>query len=197
MEAGEQHIEQHREDLEEYARVLDYLPSGKSFSARAEPIVQLIGENRFTLLEAVPKSPEIKVEERLYIGKGDRDKVSLIKSRLTYSNLTEGARSELPNAIASIIRANEKKFVDFFNNASPLNIRIHSLELLPGIGKKHLQAILDAREDRPFTGFDDMAARVSLLQDPVKLLTDRIILELRGGSRFYILTRPPAVQRTY
>ncbi len=189
--------EQHREDLEEYALVLDYLPTGKSFSVRSEPIVQLIGETRFTLLEAVPKNPEIKVEERLYIGKGERDKIALIKSRLTYANLTEGARSELHVAIAKIIKSNEKKFVDFFNNASPLNIRIHALELLPGIGKKHLLAILDAREDKPFESFEDMGKRVSLLQDPIKLLTDRIILELKGDSRFYILTRPPAQPRPY
>ncbi len=197
MQDSGQNTGQHKEDLEEYAIVLDYLPTGKSFSVRSEPIVQLIGETRFTLLEAVPKVTGIKVKERIYIGKGDRDKVSLIKSRLTYANLTEGARSELPAAIASIIRSNEKKFVDFFNNASPLNIRMHSLELLPGVGKKHLVAILDARDDKPFESFEDMASRVSLLQDPVKLLTDRIILELKGDSRFYILTRPPAQPKPY
>ncbi|MCL5008431.1 MAG: DUF655 domain-containing protein [Candidatus Marsarchaeota archaeon] len=189
--------EQRRDDLEEYAVVLDYLPTGKSFSVRSEPIVQLIGETRFTLLEAVPKNPEIKVEERIYIGKGDRDKIALIKSRLTYSSLTEGAKNELPRAIAKIIKSNEKKFVDFFNTASPLNIRIHSLELLPGIGKKHLLAILDAREDKPFESFEDMSKRVSLLQDPIKLLTDRVLEELKGSSRFYILTRPPAQPRPY
>ncbi len=36
-------IEQRAGDLEEYARVLDYLPTGKSFSVRSEPIVQMIG----------------------------------------------------------------------------------------------------------------------------------------------------------
>ncbi len=189
--------EQRREDLEEYAIVLDYLPTGKSFSVRSEPIVQLIGETRFTLLEAVPKNPEIRVAERLYIGKGDRDKIALIKTRLTYANLTEGAKNELPNAISAIIKINEKKFVDFFNNASPLNIRIHSLELLPGVGKKHLVAILDAREEKPFESFEDMSKRVSLLQDPVKLLTERVLEELKGDSRFYILTRPPAAPRTF
>ena len=189
--------EQKREDLEEYALVLDYLPTGKSFSVRSEPIVQLIGETRFTLLEAVPKNPEIKVAERLYIGKGERDKIALIKTRLTYANLTEGARNELPRAIGTIIKSNEKKFVDFFNNASPLNIRIHSLELLPGIGKKHLLAIIDAREEKPFESFADMSSRVSLLQDPVKLLTERVLVELKGDTRFYILARPPAPPRTY
>lgn len=187
---GMEEIEQRTGDLEEYAYVLDYLPTGKSFSVRSEPIVQLIGENRFTLLEAVPKSPEIKVEEKLYIGKGVRDKISLIKSRLAYENLTEGAKAQLPVAVGSIIRSQEKKYVDFFNNASPLNIRMHMLEMLPGIGKKHLQAILEAREDKPFESFTDISKRVALLQDPVKLLTERVLMELKGESRFYILARP-------
>ncbi len=187
--------EQRGGDLEEYGRVLDYLPTGKSFSVRSEPVVQLIGESRFTLLEAIPKSAEIKISERIYIGKGTRDKISLIKSRLAFESLTEGSKRELPTAISSIIHSEEKRFVDFFNNASSLNIRVHVLELLPGIGKKHLQAILDAREEKPFENFDDISKRVALLQDPVKLLTDRVLLELRGESRFYVLTRPIHQQR--
>ena len=184
--------EQHREDLEEYALVLDYLPTGKSFSVRSEPIVQLIGETRFTLLEAVPKNPEIKVEERLYIGKGERDKIAIIKGRLNYNELSEGARNELVIAVYGIIKGNETRFVEVFNNASPLNIRMHALELLPGIGKRHLSAILEAREDKKFESFEDITKRVSLLQDPIKLLADRVIEELKGDSRFYMLTRPAA-----
>ncbi len=183
-----------REELEEYAVVLDYLPIGRSSSARAEPVVQLLGENKFTLLEAVPKGSELRVGESAYIGKGERDKISLIKSRLNYNDLTEGAKKELPEAISMIIRKNEKKFVDLFNNASSLNIRMHSLELLPNVGKKHLKAILEAREEKPFESFADIAARVPLLQDPIKLIVERIIEELKGNSRFYLLTKPPAAE---
>ena len=184
-------LEQRRENLEEYAIVLDYLPTGRSSSARSEPVVQLLGEEKFTLLEAVPKKPGIKISERVYIGKGERDKISVIKGRLSYAELTEVAKNELPVAISEVIKSNEKKFVGIFNSAGPLNIRIHALELLPGIGKKHLTAILDARDEKPFEGFDDISKRVALLQDPVKLLTERVVLELKGDSRFYILTRPP------
>ena len=67
---------------------------------------------------------------------------------------------------------------------------MHSLELLPGVGKKHLTALLDARDDKPFESFGDITNRVPLLQDPVKLLTERVLIELKGESRFYILTRP-------
>jgi len=178
------------EGLEEYAIVLDYLSTGKSFAARAEPTVQLLGDTKFTLLEAVPKVKEIKIGERVYIGKGERDKIALIKSRIMYNDLTEVARNELPIAIQNIIKGNEAKYIGLFNTASPLNIRMHSLELLPGIGKKHLTAILKAREEKEFTSFKDLSERVPLLQDPVKLLTERIIAELKGESRFYMLTRP-------
>ncbi|MEM4071937.1 MAG: DUF655 domain-containing protein, partial [Candidatus Micrarchaeaceae archaeon] len=74
MEENEKH-----EELEEYAIVLDYLPTGKSSSARSMPMAQLLGEAKFTLLEAVAKeNVEIKIGERVYIGKGERDKISLI-----------------------------------------------------------------------------------------------------------------------
>ena len=184
-----------KEELEEYGMVLDYLATGKSFSVRSEPVVQIIGETKFTLLEAVPKISDIKVGERIYIGKGERDKISLIKSRLSYQSLTEVAKNELPNAIITVIKNNEKRFIAFFNNASPINIRMHSLELLPGIGKKHLAALLTSRDEKPFESFEDMINRVDLLQDPIKLLTERILVELKGETRFYILTRPPAQQR--
>ncbi|MGC9099263.1 MAG: DUF655 domain-containing protein [Candidatus Micrarchaeia archaeon] len=184
-------MEEKREELEEYAVVIDFLPTGKSFSANPEPIAELLGESRFTLLEAVPKPGVVlHIGERVYIGKGERDKIALIKSRLSYSELTEGAKNELPNAIASIVKANEKRFVEIFNTAGPLNIREHKLELFPGIGKRHLNAILAAREEKKFESFEDLTSRVKLLQDPVKLIVDRVLIELKGESRFFLLTRP-------
>jgi putative nucleotide binding protein len=187
-----QELEQRRENLEEYAIVLDFLPTGRSTSVRSEPVVQMIGEEKFTLLEAVPKSPDIRIGERVYIGKGERDKIAIIKGRLMFNDLTEVSKNELHTAVSNLIKGNEKKFVAIFNSAGPLNIRVHSLELLPGIGKKHLAALLDARDEKPFENFEDISKRVPLLQDPVKLLTERVILELKGDSRFYILTKPPA-----
>ena len=189
--------QQRSEELEEYAVVLDYLSTGKSFSVKSEPVVQLVGENKFTLLEAVPKEgAAIKIGDLVYIGKNERDKISLIKSRINYDTLTEVAKKELPSAITFIIKKNEKRFVDVFNVAGPINIREHSLELLPGIGKKHLKAIITARQQKKFESFADITARVPLLQDPVKLLTERVLVELKGESRFYLFCRP-YIKRTY
>lgn len=179
------------EKREEYAYVLDFMASGKSFSNRSEPLTQLMGEEKFTLLEATPKpNVEIALGERVYIGKEERPKILLIKSRVGFDELTQTAKNALPNVIMTIIRAQEQKFVDIFNNAGPLNIRQHSLELLPGIGKKHLEAILKARNEKKFESFADISARVPLLQDPMKLITDRVVSELMGNERFYMFTKP-------
>ncbi len=183
------------EELEEYAIVLDFMPTGRSSALKSEPTAQLLGENKFTLLEVVTKTKDVAIGERVYIGKGERDKVALIKERITYDQLTDAAKRELPNAIQSIVKGNEQKFLAFFNNAGPLNIRMHALELLPGIGKKHLEAILTARDEKQFESFGDLLNRVPLLQDPVKLITERVIEELKGGSRFYLLTKPMAPHR--
>ena len=179
------------EKREEYAYVLDFMLSGKSFSNRSEPISQLLGEEWFTLLEAAPKpNASLTLGERVYIGKDEREKIMLIKARIGFGELTQTARNELPNMVMKIVRANEKRFVDVFNNAGPLNIRQHSLELLPGVGKKHLEAILKARNEKKFEGFSDIEGRVALLQDPAKLIAERVISELEGTERFYMFTKP-------
>jgi putative nucleotide binding protein len=179
------------EKREEYAYVLDFMTSGKSFSNRSEPLTQLLGEEKFTILEATIKpGASLTLGERVYIGRSERDKILLIKSRVGYDELTQTAKNELPNIVNKIVKDNEKRFVDVFNNAGPLNIRQHALELLPGIGKKHLEAILKAREQKKFESFQDILDRVQLLQDPAKLITDRIIGELHGDERFYMFTKP-------
>ncbi len=181
-------MEERRED---YAYVLDFLQSGKAFTHRAEPITQLLGEAMFTLLEATPK-PEatLTIGERVYIGKDERDKIMLIKSRIGYEELTQTARNELPNMVMRIIKADEKHYVDVFNNAGALNIRQHALELLPGIGKRHLETILKARDEKKFESFEDISKRVPLLQDPAKLISERVLAELQGSERFYMFTKP-------
>ncbi len=184
-------MQQPEERREEYAYVLDFMSTGKSFSTKSEPVAQLVGEEWFTLLEVTPKpGVTMALGERVYIGKAEREKVSLIKSRVAYDDLTQTAKNELQKTVMKIIKDNEKRFVDVFNNAGPLNIRQHSLELLPGVGKKHLEAILKARQEKSFESFEDINKRVSLLQEPTKLITERIMRELQGTERFYMFTKP-------
>jgi len=184
--------------MEEHGIVLDSMPYGKATDARKEPLAQLVGVANFTLLEVVPKPGiQLSVGDKVFIGKGDRDKIDHIRGRASFFELTSAAKAELNAALRLIIDSREPEFIDFFNKCGPVTIRLHQLELLPGIGKKHMLDILAQREKKPFENFKDISDRVSLLPDPRKLLIERILEELKGESKYYILTRPPYQPRPY
>ena len=82
-----------------------------------------------------------------------------------------------------IVLANQDRFVKFYNDAGPISIKKHLLEELPGLGKKTVTEILNARKAGPFKDFEDLKTRVPMLKDPVKLITDRIILEISDRER--------------
>ncbi len=137
---------------EENAIVLDFLPNGYPFDERPmymkTPVAQALGREHFILLELVPKKGmHLNMYEEVYIGDGKRDKVHHIAGKIPLSKLTRTAKSELDFAIKDIVNKNEKRFVDFFNSARPLSTRMHQIELLPGVGKKHLWEIINAREE--------------------------------------------------
>jgi len=180
--------EKKKKELEEFGIVIDYLPTGKSSSPSPTPIVQLVGEKFFTLLEASVKK-EVKIGDKVFIGKEGRDVVDKIKGKIKYEDLTFNAKNELPNAILKIINENEKRFVDIFNKAGPLNIRQHSLELLPGIGKKHLKQILEEREKKEFSSLEELNQRIPLLPNVKRMIVERIIEELSTEQRYYLFVR--------
>jgi putative nucleotide binding protein len=189
--------------MEEYAIILDYLPLGYVKEGiptyKRKPVAQAIGKEEFTLLELIPKEDiNLDIHQKVYIGSGKRDEISRVNRRLKYEDLTATAKVELNYVIEEIIKAKEDKFVEFFNEAGPISTRLHQLELLPGIGKKHMWDIIKARKEKPFESFDDIKKRVTMLSDPLKLISKRILLELEAtgdkkGKRKYVLfTRPPA-----
>jgi len=84
---------------DEYVRILDYLPKGKSDVPlhKRRPIAQAVGEKFFSLLELVPREGiTFELGERVYIGEGTRDRVDHIERRIKYEWLTPTAKSELP-----------------------------------------------------------------------------------------------------
>ncbi len=181
---------------EDYIVVLDYLPMGKPSDPRGTPLVQGVGTQHFVLLEAVPKpGANILILDEVYVGKGERDKISVVKGRISYDELTSIARDNLPRAVRQIVEKNRERFLDFFNKAGPITIRLHSLELLPGIGKKQLIKILDEREKEPFKDFEDLKKRVKLLGDPIDMIVNRIIEEIKGDCKYYLFARPPTRER--
>src|SRR3989338_4220927 len=129
-------------EKEESAVVLDFLSHGYPQDKRPmhmkTPIIQAMGKERFTLLELAPKKGSTVIpNEEVYIGEGKRDKIHHILGKLTIDKLTATARSELEFVVRDIVSKNQKKYVEFFNKAQPLSTRMHQLELLPGLGKKH------------------------------------------------------------
>jgi putative nucleotide binding protein len=174
---------------EEYAVILDFLPNGYPFDNRPihkkTPVAQAIGATRFALLELVPKKDVfLRPLDRIYIGEGKRDHIHHILGRLTLDKLTGTARNELQFVINDIISKDEKMFVDFFNKAQPLSTRMHQLELLPGVGKKHMWQIIEERKSQEFANFDDIKKRVKLLPDPKKTVIRRILSELEGKEKY-------------
>lgn len=177
---------------EDYMIVLDYLPLGKPTDPRGTPLVQGVGTQYFTLLEAIPKpGSQLILFDKVFIGKGDREKISVVKGRISYDQLTSLAKDNLPQAIRKIVEEQKERFLNFFNKAGPITIRLHSLELLPGIGKKQLIKILDEREKEPFKSFEDLKKRVKLLGDPIDMIVNRIIQEIKGDCKYYLFVRPP------
>jgi len=148
------------------------------------PIAQALGKEHFVLLELVPKKGvHLQLYDEVYIGEGKRDKIHHIVGKIPSSKLTRTASSELEFAIKDIVKNNEKKFISFFNNARPLSTRMHQIELLPGVGKKHMWEIINAREEKPFESFEDLKSRVKLIPDPEKLIIKRLIQELEGNEK--------------
>ena len=159
---------------DEYVLVLDFLPRGHSHSRKAEPVAQVIGEKFLSLLEvAIKDGIEVKTGERIYVGEMERKKVKYIKGRMKYDELTGYAKKELEYILDKIIENNEGKFVDFFNNAKPVSTRLHSLELLQGIGKKHMWAIIKGRRQKKFESFEELKKRIEMLPDPKRMIKNR------------------------
>ena len=178
---------------DEYAVVLDFLPKGHAAWKRPEPIAQCIGEKYFALLEVVPREGIVlKNGDKVYIGDAERKEVERIKKRISEKELTTFARNELPFIVEKIVKENEKRFVDFVNTAQPLSTRVHQLELLPGIGKKHMWDIIGERKKGAFKNFEDLKARVKLLPEPVGMFQKRILQEIENeNERFRLFAIGP------
>jgi putative nucleotide binding protein len=176
---------------EEYAWVLDYLPYGSPDDSRPvykkRPVVHAIGEKKFVLIEAVPKSDKVpEVHKRTYIGEGPREEIDHVKRQLRYDELTHGAKIELPHVLEEIVKKGERRFLDIYNKSYPISTKMHMLELLPGIGKKTMWAILGERKKGDFSSFDDLSARIKI-SHPEKIIARRIEEELKDEHIKYNL----------
>lgn len=180
-------------DREEYAVVLDFLPNGYPFdntpSYLKKPIVQGIGKKNLLLLEMIPKpNVQLSILQDVYIGEEKRNEIHHVSGVISYDRLTPTAKNELPYAVEKIVKEREKDFVNFINNAKPLTTRMHSLELISGLGKKRMWELIEEREKEEFASFEDIQKRAKV-PNLVEMITKRIIEELSEEQKHYLFVK--------
>jgi len=185
---------------EESAIVLDFLPNGYPFDSKPihlkTSIAQALGTENFTLLELVPrKGVFLQPFQEVYIGEAKRDEIHHINGRIAVGKLTHTAKSELQHAVEELVKRKEARFVEFFNKAQPVSTRMHVLEMLPGVGKKHMWEIVEERRVEPFKSFEDMKTRVKLMPDPIHTVVKRIVSEIEGKEKHYLFVDHRAPER--
>ena len=172
---------------DEWAFVLDFLSHGHYGMERSQPVAQVLGDEFFSLLEIIVRENiPMKSQDKIYIGDGKREQVKYIRGRINFDDLTASAKEELNYIIEDMIGKNPERFLDFFNKSGQITTRLHQLELLPGIGKRHLWAIIDERKVKEFESFDDLKNRVPLLPNPEKMISKRIVDELQDRDKYRI-----------
>ena len=181
--------------MESYAYILDYLPGGRQTDRgfHREPVALAVGETELKLFELVPRAgAKLATGTRVpIVPVADvPPPIDHVRRRIPYEELTTAARGELSGALEKIVRANPGKYLRFFNEAPAVSRRFHLLELLPGIGKKTMQSIVDERRRAPFASFEDLESRVHV-KNPAQLIVGRIEQELTGVDDKYRLFIAP------
>ena len=181
--------------MENYAIILDYLPNGRQTERgfHREPLALAVGEDELKLLELVPRpSVALTAGSRVPLVPidGATPPIDHVRRRLGYDELTVSGRTELAPALEGIVRRHSERYLRFFNEAPAVSRRFHLLELLPGIGKKTMQQIVDERKRAPFSSFEDIESRVHL-KSPERLIVGRIEQELSGVEDKYRLFVAP------
>jgi putative nucleotide binding protein len=174
----------------DFAVVLDVLPHGRADDDRPRykksPLGYALGEENFRLVELrLADDADVSIGDRVVVEPAaDRDLVEEVRD-VEYDALSNTALSELEYVVDEILSEHEDRFVDFYNDAQPITIRLHQLNLLPGIGKKLRNNILDQRKRGPFESFEDLEDRISGLHNPKDILAERIMSELRDDDLKY------------
>ena len=177
--------------MEDYAYVLDVLTEGRPDSKRRfrrEPVVYGLGIEEFKIFDMKPiPGAAINIGDKCYIGKEteERTQVDHVRARVNYKELTHTAQSELSFVLDEIVSTDESgKFIAFYNNAPPISRRYHALELLPGLGKKTMNLIV---QNRPYENFKEMEAKIPNFRGPEKYISQRIENEIKESDQKYRL----------
>jgi len=188
--SDDQGVDAAEETERSYAVVLDLLPHGRPEDDRPQykksPLAYALGESEFRLLElTLTDDADVSIGDRIVLAPEDeRESVTRIRE-VEYDDLSNAAHSELEYVVEEIVDRHERRFVDFYNDAQPITLRLHQLNLLPGIGKKLRNDVLDERKRAPFESFEELEDRIAGLHDPKGVLVDRILEELRDEDLKY------------
>ena len=169
-------------DIKKEAIVLDKATREVQF--KQTPVIQCIGVTNFSLLEIYsdesPKLQEVICTDEKIV------------KRITFDKLTTIAKKELEKAVETIVLNNQEKFVNFFNNARPINARRHQLDLLPMIGKKHRMALIEYLEKNGSIKELGDLKKIELFPDPIKVIVNRIIIEIENNEeeKYFLFTMP-------
>src|SRR3989338_1028808 len=155
-------MEEEKPRREEKAIVLDFLPNGYPFEDRP-------GARKMPIVQAIGKEYYALLE---LVAKRE---VQLSPGNEIY--IGEGKREQIHHIVGKLP----------MHKLTPTARQ--QLELIPGLGKKHMWEIIDAREAKPFANFDDLKARVKLMPDPKKAIIRRILRELSGSEKYFIFVR--------
>lgn len=156
----------------------------KEIKFKQTSVIQCIGTSNFSILEMI-SDKSVKPQDVIST---DNE----IVRRINYSRMSSNAKRELEKAIETIVIKNESKFINFYNNAKPIGLRRHQLDLLPMIGKKHRMAIIEhIKKNGPFKSFKEID-EIEMLPDPVKVIVNRVIDEIEGGPeiKYNLFTMP-------
>jgi len=175
------------------AVLLDFYPNGRSDGGRygRQPTGFAVDTGNFSLYEIVFEDDAgVSIGDDVVVHPPEERTGTKRVREIGYGDLSGGAQSELEYVVEELLEAEEQRFVEFFNEAGAITLRLHQFNLLPGIGDKLRENIIDQRKRRPFDDFDDMEARVSGLHDPEGVLVDRILEEIREDDlKYYLFAR--------
>jgi putative nucleotide binding protein len=168
--------------------VLDYLAHGRTDDDRPQyrkqPLGYALDRADFRLYELIlAEDAGVSIGDDLTLDPAD-DAVEHV-SEVDYEALPGGAQSELEYVVDDLVEAEEQRFVDFYNDAQPITLRLHQLNLLPGIGKKLRNSLLDERKRQPFESFEELRERVDGLHNPRDVIVERILEEIREEDLKY------------
>lgn len=166
--------------------LLDVLPNGRPDDSRPQyrksPVAYGLGTEAFRLYElAIEEAADASVSD--WIGLDDANVGRY--HEVSFDDLTRNAVTEVEYAVEAVVERDERWFVEFYNEAGPITLRLHQLNLLPGIGKQLRNKVLDERKRGPFESFEEVTERVSGLHRPKEVLIERIVEEIRESDLKY------------